>query len=242
MKSIEGKIKDAWGKGGLFEIVRRAYVKYIRPQLPERANIYNGVRVLNGRLFDQSVSFVEGNRPNYESAIVSSLSKVVKSDDRVVVVGGGWGVTSVVAARQLGREGSVVVYEGSKMHVEAIKKTARLNGVENNINVIHAIVGKKIKLKGSNNGAKIINPDEIGRCDVLELDCEGAERIIIDEMNIRPRNIIVETHGHRKSPTELMRVKLEEMSYNIQSCQIAALDRAEYCEQKDIKILTVEKN
>jgi hypothetical protein len=42
----------------------------------------------------------------------------------------------------------------------------------------------------------VLPPSELPPCNVLELDCEGAEVEILREMNIQPRVILVETHDH----------------------------------------------
>lgn len=223
---------------GIANLVLTGYRKVIRPKLPTKTLDYNGVDVQNGRLFDDIMPGVEGSRPNYESALVAGLRDVVQPSDTVVIVGGGWGVTAVVAARQLSKNGNVIVYEGSQEQVDHIKTTAELNGVAEKIEVKHAIVGDEIKLKGPAKGAEMVSPESLPECDVLELDCEGAEQIILERMSIRPWDILVETHGHRGAPPSEIRTKLEELSYEIIVSKIATLDRIEICKEKGIEVIT----
>jgi hypothetical protein len=238
--TILSKIARMWTQKGLYGVVGAAYMKYLRPNIPKRVNNYNGVKVPNGRLFDQIVPFPEGDRPEYESGIVNSLCDIINENDKVTIVGGGWGVTSVIAARQLGKDGKVTVYEGSKRHAKIIRKIVDINEVNKKVTVNHAIVGKKVKLKGNSQGAVFVKPTEIEECDVLELDCEGSERMILEEMKMRPRNIIVETHGHRNSPTSLIKEILETNSYHVIRYEIASLDRYKHCKDKDIKVIAAK--
>jgi hypothetical protein len=54
---------------------------------------------------------------------------------------------------------------------------------------------------------------QLPSCDVLQLDCEGAEVEIPREMTIQPRVILVETHGIFGAPTNLGASVLEKRSY-----------------------------
>ena len=54
------------------------------------------------------------DEPGYEAALVAALNESVRPGDRVVVVGGGLGVTSVVAALRAGSSGNIQCFEGSK--------------------------------------------------------------------------------------------------------------------------------
>ena len=47
----------------------------------------------------------------------------------------------------------------------------------------------------------VVAPEALPPCDVLELDCEGAEVEILSTMTIRPRVILTETHGLYGAPT-----------------------------------------
>ena len=72
---------------------------------------------------------------------------------------------------------------------------------------------------------------------MLELDCEGAERGIFDAMTIRPRAIVVETHGMAGSPSEGIRRQLEALGYAVTDLGVAEPRLQAYCEQRDIRVL-----
>jgi hypothetical protein len=71
-------------------------------------------------------------------------------------------------------------------------------------------------------------------CDVLILDCEGAEIEIIDGMEQRPRTMIVESHGFLDSPESAVLNSLEAFDYYVDN------KRVEY-EQNGIYVLTAHK-
>jgi tRNA A58 N-methylase Trm61 len=166
------------------------------------------------------------------------MKEQVKKDEKVVVVGGGNGVTAVMAAEKVGEGGDVIVYEGSADKVEMCKQTARLNGVSDRIEVRHGIVGPSISVWGEEKGAPHLEPKEIPDCDVLELDCEGAETDILENIQIRPRVIIVESHGVFDAPTEVVKKLLEDLSYTIVSEDIAEINNEKTCLENDIYVLT----
>ena len=61
-------------------------------------------------------------------------------------MGGGEGVTAVVAAKTVGETGSVICFEGNSSSVRNIKTTAVRNKVSNRVAVEHAVVGKAISV------------------------------------------------------------------------------------------------
>jgi hypothetical protein len=84
----------------------------------------------------------------------------------------------------------------------------------------------------------MVQPSDIPDCDVLELDCEGAEDTILSELEIKPRVILVETHGSHDTPPSRVKTLLSELSYEIKSIKIAAEDRRQLCEENDIYVVT----
>jgi hypothetical protein len=162
---------------------------------------YNGVPVKAGRLFDTALPEREGHRPEFESGLISVISRHFSPGDDVVIIGGGWGLTAVAAARQVGSSGSVTVFEGAQREFKRVKETVTLNSVSDIVEVQHAIVGPKVNLKSAAGDPSRIPPDQLPHCDVLELDCEGSEIGILQNLSLRPENISVETHGIYDSPT-----------------------------------------
>lgn len=155
------------------------------------------------------------NVPEYESELIDSIDSTVGPGDTVTVVGGGFGITAVNAARRVGPTGHVSVFEGAADCVDRIKDTIRLNGVSDRVSVNHAIVGTAIELRGSPEGAETYAVSDLPDCDVLELDCEGAELEIIRNLERQPRHIIAETHGIFESPTNEVISALEGHGYTL---------------------------
>jgi len=135
--------------------------------------------------------------------------------DRVVIVGGGVGVSTVVAARQVGLTGIVITYEAGIEQVEILNEAIELNEVHEQVYVIHGIVGPAVNVYSSSSDAEVIDPSDLPECDVLQLDCEGAERVILTNLTIRPRTIIVEPHMNYKSPSEIVQQKLKDLGYDV---------------------------
>lgn len=215
------------------------YRTSLRPYFPRREGTYNGVQVRAGRLFDDLIPFDLGH-PNpalYEGAIISALQNHVAPGDSVVIVGGGLGVSSVVAARCTGPTGSVLVFEGSKEYISRVRETADLNDVSEVVRVEHAVVGEAIRLRGEQGEADVVSPSDLPECEVLELDCEGVELDILDALPFRPRVIIVESHGFLGAPTDEVRSMLENQSYRIVNESIADLGQKEECIEGDIRVL-----
>jgi hypothetical protein len=158
--------------------------------------------------------------PEKEGGIVSSHEKVTQSGNNVVVVvGGGNGITAVRAARIVGETGEVTIYEGGKEAVDKTRNVIKMNGIANQCECHHAIVGDKRNVYGGESTtADIISPDKIPDCDVLEMDCEGSEIDILSELSIQPRAIIAELHpwNFQEPPDTLLEI-LTERGYEIKS-------------------------
>lgn len=173
--------------------------------------------------------------PDYEAALVAGLTEHVHANDTVVVVGGGWGVTAVTAARAA-PHGQVTCFEGSDVGVKRVRETAIRNGVASRITVHHAIVGQAISVYGTGLG-RVVLASELPKCDVLELDCEGAELGILRSMTITPRVILVETHGIHGASSQSVNALLEERGYQVRDLGIAEPGKAELCLKNDIRVL-----
>ena len=197
---------------------------------------YNGVEVLAGSRLSELLP-ISLARPTYESSIVDALRTHVSQGDVVVVVGGGWGVSSVVAAEEAGESGEVIVYEGAVRQVRRTTETVAHNGVADRARIEHAIVGPKVELNGSEGDAGRIHTDELPDCDVLVLDCEGAERAILREMEVAPSVVIVETHGLFDSPTADIEELLTDRGYEITSRDVADEGKSEFCRENDVFVL-----
>lgn len=214
---------------GVYRVLRALYDGYLRDWLPRKVGVYNGVPVRDRALLD----FTD-ERPEYEEALVSATRQNVQTGDRVVIVGGGKGVSTVSAACATGPTGSVWSFEGGEERFEKLSETIRINCTGNWVSTRNAVVGSGIDIYGETVASEVIAPSMLPDCDVLILDCEGAEIEIIDGMEQRPRTMIVESHGFLDSPESAVLNSLEAFDYYVDN------KRVEY-EQKGICVLTAHK-
>lgn len=198
---------------------------------------YNGIKVPNARVGDKILPFHTVDIPNYEDGLVAGIREEVQSGTRVVVVGGGWGVSTVAASQQVGSTGQVYVFEGFEKAIKDVRSTVAVNNVGSRVNTCHAIVAQANSLRGDSAGADIISPDDIPKCDVLVLDCEGVELEILNGLSVNPRTIIVETHGMLDAPTRAVKDVLLRKGYNIVNQDVAESRLREYCKENDICVL-----
>lgn len=230
-----------WRNKGAIRLAKRSiqfgYNNYLRPLLPKRAVLYNDIPVPAARVGDSIIPWQMTDIPGYENALVRGIRQYVKDGDTVVVVGGGWGVSTVAAATQAGGSGRVITYEGGDETVEKVKETVQLNDVSDRVSVRHAIVGRAVSLRDDGTDAKAVSPTELPDCGVLVLDCEGVEVEIIEEMEIRPRAIVVETHGMYGATEPEVRNKLNSIGYKIVESMIAEERLRDICKKNDIYVL-----
>lgn len=192
----------------LRKVVQAVYNRTIRPYLPRKLGHLNRVTTRMPRLFD-ATDVVE----RAEAIPVFALRHHTRPGDRVVILGGGHGVTTVHASIYAGEEGEVRVFEGSREHVDIVTEALELNPTDAPIDVTHAVVGDPVEVWGSTQEATQLDPSELPECDVLEIDIEGAEFSVLDGLEIRPRVIIVESHPHHGSTAEGLRMVLTGMGY-----------------------------
>jgi hypothetical protein len=226
-----------------------AYQRALRPRLPLEGFVrYSGVIVADRRAGDRLAPKhfapeLTQDIPDYEAALMQGLSAAARSGDTVVVVGGGLGVTVAHAARLVGEGGRVVCYEGSPECTRHVRRTAALNGVAGRVRVEWATVGAEIGVYlGSTERAAPVTPAQaLPDCDVLELDCEGAEILILSDMTIRPRTLLVETHGHLGAPALVVRGLIEGLGYRVEDLGVAEPRLAPLCEANDVRVLRGER-
>jgi len=179
--------------------------------LPDRTIVVqNAVAVRAGRLFDRQDVF-----PDTEAHLIGHVREFVEYGDDVVVVGGGSGVSTVWEARRVGDAGTVTVFEGGEDTADHCRETAGLNGVDHLVDVRHAVVGPAVEVRDIVGDADHVPPDELPTCDVLEMDCDGAEMDILENMIIRPERVIVETHGLLGTPPADVRSTLRDLRYEV---------------------------
>jgi hypothetical protein len=201
----------------------------------------NPIKIGDKYLPSKQHVFDQLKNPDYETALVRGLNEYVKDGDKVVIVGGGKGVTTCIASVRAGIYGRVICYEASRESYKRIKKTLSYNSSPGNIEVINKCVGEPVSVWGQYNDEDIFAPADLPECDVLELDCEGAEKKIILEMAIRPDIILVETHGLYNSSTVEIEELLKDLDYKIESISIADIRSEEYCLKNDIMVIVARR-
>lgn len=221
-----------------WRLLHQVYKRVIRFALPTADPIlYAGIPVGHRKTGDARFSRDFDDAPGYEQALVEALKVNIRPGDRVVIVGGGLGVTSVIAATAVGAAGHVDCYEGDRRGVTGIGRVARLNVVADRITAHHAIVGEAIAVSGNAAAARAVRPCDLPDCDLLELDCEGSEIGILNDMVIRPGVILVETHGFLGAPTGSVRAILEARGYHVDDLGWAEPRFLDACVQNDIRVL-----
>lgn len=219
----------------------RAFYERLRPLMPPVRRVrLAGVRTGTWRRLSDLVApaaWTGGRRdePGYEEGLVDGIATHVRPGDRVVVVGGGNGVTSVRAA-QAAPGGPVTTFEASDHMLRAARRTLRLSPAGRRVTLRHAVVGAAHGVYGETT-ATVVPAADLPSCDVLILDCEGAERDILPALLFRPRAILVETHGLYESPTEVVRALLVGAGYVVVSDVVAESRVADYCHEHDIRVL-----
>jgi hypothetical protein len=245
------KARDIVRAQGILGLVRRsmayAYRRGVRPCIPGKPVYYDGIPICHDRNWvDELIprAWVPhgcADEPAYEPTLVAAMRDIVRSGDTVVIVGAGLGVTAVVSALCAGPSGIVQCFEASKQYVAFAQKTAARNKLSN-ISVHHAVVAKPIYVYGGGRDlGPIRSPSQLPSCDVLELDCEGAEVDILRQLTIQPRAIVIETHGLFGAPTELVRRLLEERGFVVSDRGWAEPDWGDYCSKNDMRVVVGTK-
>lgn len=191
------------------QLIRTVYDSTIRRFLPRKPIVRNRVVVNSGRLLDFTTI-----DPTHKDRLIDAVRDHVRPGDTTVVVGAGWGVDSVWAARESAPSGSVMAYEAASNMVSAARETAMLNGVADRVTVNHAAIGKVRSDYGPTVGVTQIDPDELPESDVLVADCEGCERCLLNGLGSSPRVIIVECHPQYDAPVATVKKELSTLGYS----------------------------
>ena len=207
----------------LIELIAYFYRHYIRKFTPTIGNAeyamaitHDAIIVEEGergpfdrdkKLFDKFFPSFYSVNPKRELGLRLAHIALTRMGDHVVIIGGGEGLSAITAAQQVGKNGSLTIYDGligeeNVFGTTKIERNLELNGISH-IWKIHQgfvttrksdIINKKINFNkvANNPQPPIIHPTELPECDVLETDCNGAELLILQNMNIRPRALIIE--------------------------------------------------
>ena len=188
--------------------LQKVYNATIREHLPRKIGYYNGVAVRAPRLFDTT-----DHIRDYKAEQMACIKAAVEAQDTVVNVGGGYGVSTVIAAHHVGPLGRVETFEPATDLIEPLRDTTEMNQVADRVEVIHAAIGPPKHTKGSIDEAEVLSPSELPECDVLILDCDGAEEAIVPRLQIQPRDLVIESHPRYGVDTYELVSTLESMGY-----------------------------
>ena len=217
MTSFNKKIKRLYREHGFSGLIEAVIFKFLGKcfNVPSRKiAVFNGIAVRGASFYSKTDIF-----PEHESELISAIRNYVKNGEKVLVIGGGSGASSVVVAHQIGNTGSVIVYEGNKNSAARTRETININKVNDRVEIQHAIIEKPVYLLGEIGNPPTIPASDLSECDALVMDCEGAEIPILQNMKIRPRLIIVEAHPLLNSPKDKVIELLEQLGYEIISSE-----------------------
>jgi len=153
--------------------------------------------------------------PDKDFPPVVAIKSAVNEGDKVIVIGGGNGLTPAVAAKLSGQGGRVLIFEGAKQQVEVVGRTMTLNNLSDITEVRHALVGPPIALYGAPVDAEKFDIGELPECDVIEMNVEGAELEILRNLKVRPRVMIIGIHTRYGVSEADVLSELERMDYTV---------------------------
>jgi hypothetical protein len=213
--------------GFLRSILRRVYNRLLRDRLPRTLGVYNGVVTRKYPLFDLTR---EDHEPDYKQTLVSTACSVIEEGDEVVEIGSGYGVCTVWLAKKVGDAGDVISYEAGDQQVMVAREALLLNGevvdedLSSRATIKHALVATSNAIYGPGDQAARMDVRDLPDCDVLLTDCEGAEIDIIEEIQIRPRIFVIETHPDFGAKTSEIQSKLTEYGYKCRTEYVTDTD------------------
>lgn len=222
--------------------------RFVRPLLPRGRRVsFNSVEVNVHRRPLDGVFRLAAKRaraydqPAYDSGLVDAVRETVDAGDTVVIVGGGFGVTTVAAARQVGEEGAVLTYEASAERVVDAREAVRHHGLEDRVAVLHAVVERAIHTLGEVGDAPTVPARTLPPCDVLVLDCDGCEVAILRDLSVAPRALVVGTASRFGSSESAVRGMLGDLGYRVVSREISNEENPEFCLENGYYALTARR-
>lgn len=226
------RIKNTMREEGIKGLFRKSVpflYQQIWPFLPKGTNIeYNNVklpqkhRITDEYLPKHVTQYVPKDIPDYEEQYLSALSTIIDSGDNVVLIGGGEGVSSIVAAKSVGPSGSVHTYEAAAEAADKAQTLVDFHELNNLVKITHSIVEVEGALRGNSKGADVVPIGEIPEADVLGIDADGAEFEMIKNIPQWATTLAVEHHPVIKQDTlsieyqpKRIRRELQEKNFSI---------------------------
>lgn len=187
-------------------LIQKIYNAALRPYTPRTFGVYAGVPAKGAHLLDATK-----NHPEYKQGLIQSIETEVDDGDTVCLIGFGRGISSVYALRAGADE--VIAYEGAREMIELGRETLAMQDLGDDVQIRHVIVGEAIDIYGTTGSAQTVAPSELPECDVLVMDCEGAEISILEGMTRVPATTIIETHPPKGAADEDVRALLDGLGY-----------------------------
>jgi hypothetical protein len=213
------RAKEVYQENGVIPLIQSTtsylYTEYFRnysPRMNKKIR-YNNVVTGDVRLFDYVFKYgsASGN-PVHKLPNINALVTAISDGDEVLVLGGGMGVTAVHAAWC---GGDVTVFEASARVCERLERVIELNGVADRVTVRNALVGSDVRL-AAGEVPQTVDPATLDGFDVVEIDIQGAEISVLNQLAARPRRIIVETHGYLGASPDKSAEQLRNMGYDVE--------------------------
>jgi hypothetical protein len=188
-------------------MIQKVYNRLLRPRLGYKYAKLNEVKTKAVRTLDRTEEL-----PEYNADLIEIIDSRVLDSMSVVICGDLYGVQTVHAAKSVGSEGSVLVFEGSGRNVWRVRDAIQVNDIKASVSVNHAIVGEisnlfdaESSIRGLQSGKwartnqiesdpKKIDPGEIPMSDVLILNISGSEIFAVDRLDKQPQVIVVRTY------------------------------------------------
>jgi hypothetical protein len=179
------------------------YNRTVWPWLPSTDEWvqFNGVKMRRRKFGDAWIpipTLGSDRHLDYEVVLGRAIREHVTAGDSVLEVAGGLGVTTTIAARQVGEAGEVLMVEGSAEQAREARRTITRNGVADRVTIRNWIVGSSSASVRSTppDHTATIAPAELPRTDVFVIDCDGCEHELLDAVDaVDPERIIVEHHA-----------------------------------------------
>lgn len=180
-------------RNGTYRAAETIYQNTIRDYLPRRLIVVDdaGIILKGPRLLDISVGAVAP----YEQAERDALQDLVEPGDHVIVIGAGWGSTTVLASRLAGPDGRVDVWEAVPEMADLTRWAVEHNVTSAPVTVHESAVSSVTDSSRERYGAavNVVAPTELPTGDVWMMDCEGAEDEILTAADL-PERVAVEVH------------------------------------------------
>jgi len=193
-------------RAAIRSVVHRLYDRFLRERLPLTVGSAAGVPVLRPRLFDATKT-----DPEYKQGLIRAIHEHC-GDRSVTLVGLGRGVSTIHCLRAGATH--VDAFEASQTMIDIAEQTFEACPYQptDRMTIHHNVVGEAIETYGDDIGSSI-PVSALPANDVLVMDCEGAERSILEALPSEqmPETTIVETHPERGVPIAETKSRLERL-------------------------------